>query len=348
MRWIKFIVTTLLVAAVAAAVVQTPARATVQSEFIAKLVKGAQENERRTGIPASVTIGMAALESGWGRSTMASDMTIGGTVYHVNTLFNIKCTSTPSPYQTGCVPVESYEYTSDGRKYLEVSNFRTYASWDDSMLDYGRLLTSLSRYAEAFKYTNDPDRFVEEVRKGGYATDPRYSELVIGIMRSYNLYQYNVSGADGDPGFVGGGPEVSPVFEAGPDFPAFTNGSRGVGVEALQALLNSQNGAGIIVDGSYGTQTATAVRAYQSKIGRPATGTMDDATWRALLPSLTRGTKGESVTALQRSLRAAGLEVAVTGTFDAATERAVTDFQKTQRIEPNGKATPVTWARLLS
>lgn len=347
MRWIKMAVAMLLVALVAVAVVQNPARATVQSDFIAKLVKGAQENERRTRIPTSVTIGMAALESGWGRSSMASDMTIDGKVYHVNTLFNIKCTSTASPYQTGCVPVSSYEYRSDGTKYLKTSNFRTYASWNESMLDYGRLLTTASRYADAFNYTNDPDKFVEAVRAGGYATDPRYSELVIQIMRSHNLYQYNLSGADGS-GDVGSGPVVSPVFEMGPDYPAFTRGDRGVGVETLQSLLNSTNKAGLVVDGSYGALTETAVKAYQTKVGRPATGTMDDETWRALVPTLKRGDTGDSVTALQHSLRAAGSTITVTGTFDAATEGAVNAFQVEQRIKPNGIATPVTWARLLS
>ncbi|MDO5500692.1 MAG: glucosaminidase domain-containing protein, partial [Propionibacteriaceae bacterium] len=288
MRWIKITVSTLLVALMAVAAVANPARASVADDFIAKLVKGAQENERRNGIPTSVTIGMAALETGWGRSSMTGQMTVDGKVYQVNTLFNIKCTSTVSPHQSGCVPVASYEYKADGTKYLEVSNFRTYASWNDSMLDYGRLLTTASRYAPAFKYTKDPDRFVEAVRAGGYATDPRYSELVIQIMRSHNLYQYNLSGADGDSGTVKTGPVVAPVFELGTDYPAFNRGSRGVGVETLQGLLNARNGAGLAIDGSYGELTEAAVKAYQSKAGRTANGRMDDATWRALVPTLKR------------------------------------------------------------
>ena len=173
MRWLKIAVMAVVVAIAATAVGAFPARASVQTDFIAKLVKGAQENERRTGIPTSVAIGMAALETGWGRSSMTGNMTIDGQVYVVNTLFNIKCTATVSPYQTGCVPVPSYEYNADGTRYMKVSNFRTYASWNESTLDYGRLLTTLSRYAPAFNFKKYPDQFVTEVRKGGYATVPR-------------------------------------------------------------------------------------------------------------------------------------------------------------------------------
>lgn len=199
MRWIKVAVATALVLGFAA-IAPSPAKASVQSEFIAKLVGPAQQNERATGIPASVAIGMAALETGWGRSKMASTYTVDAglpteKVYQVNTLFNIKCTSTVSPYQTGCVPVRTAEYKPDGTAYYIVDNFRTYKNWGDSILDYGRLLTTASRYAKAFDYKKYPDQFVTEVRKGGYATDPKYADLVISIMKSYNLYQYNLNGA---------------------------------------------------------------------------------------------------------------------------------------------------------
>ena len=182
-------------------------------DFISSLVKAAQKNEKKTGIPASVAIGMAALETGWGLSKMTGDYTVTEvdetgaetkTVYQVNTLFNIKCGKTPSPYQTGCVPVRTAEYRKDGSKYYIVDEFRTYASWDDSVLDYGRLLTSLSRYASAFDYTDYPDQFVIQVHRGGYATDPTYATTVIGIMKKYDLYQYNVSGAG--PGTPKGAP----------------------------------------------------------------------------------------------------------------------------------------------
>lgn len=133
MRWIKLWALVLVAAVVVAMAGTMPADASKKTDdFIASLVKAAQKNEKKTGIPASVAIGMAALETGWGTSKMAGDYTVKSkdddgneveTVYHVNTLFNIKCGKTPSPHQTGCVPVRTAEYRKDGSKYYIVDEF---------------------------------------------------------------------------------------------------------------------------------------------------------------------------------------------------------------------------------
>jgi flagellum-specific peptidoglycan hydrolase FlgJ len=39
----------------------------------------------------------------------------------------------------------------------------------------------------------DPNRFVAEVHKGGYATDPEYTNKLVRLMTSYNLYRYDVA-----------------------------------------------------------------------------------------------------------------------------------------------------------
>lgn len=328
---------------------------TTQEAFIRGLVTAAQKNQAQTGIPASVAIGMAALETGWGRSSMAKDP--------INSYYNIKCTATVSPYQNGCVDIPSYEYNADGSRYLLVSKFRTYATVGDSLMDYGRLLTSLSRYAPAFQYTNDPDQFVREVRKGGYATDPKYADLVISIMKGYNLYRYDLGGGSAG-GPVAGGPNaeawrpgplptkvvtpsVIPSFVAGADFPAYAVGWYEPGVRTLQRLLNETNAAGLATDARFGPLTDAAVRNWQNRIKAKATGVMDDVAWRALLPTLAPGATGQAVTALQEELTQAGYSVPVTGTFDARTAEAVKQFQTKHRIEPTGQVTHVVWARLL-
>lgn len=327
----------------------SPAEASRQSDFIAKLVPDAQAVEREFGIPTSVTIGMAALETGWGSSSMTGQMTVDGKVYHVNTLFNIKCTSTVSPYQTGCVPVRTAEYRADGTMYYIVDEFRTYASWLDSTRDYARLLTTATRYAPAFQYFDYPDQFVTEVRKGGYATDPKYADLVISIMRSYNLYQHNLRGqGPGYPdGIVAPGPAPA-VTDPDPNalFPKLLRGSRGDAVRSLQELLNT-HGAKITVDGVYGAQTTAAVEAFQRAQKLAANGQLNDATWQQLLPELRSGSKGAEVRVLQTHLALKGQSLAVSGTFDAATERAVLAFQQLHRIEGSGHTSYATWARLL-
>ncbi|WP_296135663.1 glucosaminidase domain-containing protein [uncultured Tessaracoccus sp.] len=309
------------------------ANASTQTDFIQSLVSAAQENQRTTGIPASVTIGMAALETGWGRSSMAKPP--------MNTLFNIKCTAKKSPYQKGCSEVPSYEYDSDGGRYLKVSGFRTYANTGDSLKDFGRFLTTLSRYKAAFKYTNDPDRFVREVHRGGYATDPRYTDLVTGIMRSYNLYRYDVS-TKPDP--------VAPTPAPKRDFLTQTYGNLNTNVTTLQRLLNLRMGRSIVENGSYGWQTQDAVADFQAQVMRvkQMSGDADRATWQRLVPTLKQGDRGGNVVALQMELRYTGYAtVPVDGVFGASTRAAVEDFQRKQGLPVTGTAATLTWGRML-
>ena len=51
------------------------------------------------------------------------------------------------------------------------------------------------RYGEALLYTDDSDMFAHKLKECGYATSPNYAEKLIGLMRKYDLYKYNVSGA---------------------------------------------------------------------------------------------------------------------------------------------------------
>lgn len=315
--------------------------------FIAGLVEAARQNQRDTGIPASVAIGQAALETGWGGSKMAKPP--------INSYFSIKCGGT-TPFANGCVDVNSKEHGSSGW-YWEVSSFRTYATVGHSLQDYGRLLSGNSRYRGAFKYSDDPDSFIREVHRAGYATDPGYSKTVIGIMKTYNLYRYNlpvVPTAGFNPDWIPGPlparpakPDVIPQFVPGPDFPAYSNGSREQGVRTLQHLLNARAGAGLEVDGVFGAASRSAVSSYQRGAGVKATGVMDDKTWAALLPKVTSGATGTTVTAVQEELNQAGFRVAVSGNFDVATVNAVKAFQRHHQIRPTGDVTAVVWARML-
>lgn len=65
-----------------------------------------------------------------------------------------------------------------------------------------------------------------------------------------------------------------------------TTGSEGELVFDLQRSLNARlpTDAAITVDGSFGPNTATAVGRFQALAGLPATGVVDEATWRALGP----------------------------------------------------------------
>lgn len=149
--------------------------------YIARAAEAAKASKKLYGVPRAVTIAQSILESGWGRSGLSAKQ---------NNYFGIKCSALVSPYQRGCVSLKSYEYVK-GKKKKYVSRFRIYSSMERSFLDHGRLLNRADRYNAAFRYTKDPDRFIREVHKAGYATDPKYATSVINLMRKWNLYRFD-------------------------------------------------------------------------------------------------------------------------------------------------------------
>lgn len=135
----------------------------------------ARENMKKTGVPASVTLAQAALETGWG----------GSSIGDAKNLFGIKGTG---PAGTARVSTQEFE---NGRMVTIQDNFRKYNSWQESFEDHGKLLQN-SRYGYALQYKNNPDRYAQEIHKAGYATDPDYASKLISIMKSNNFYQYDV------------------------------------------------------------------------------------------------------------------------------------------------------------
>ncbi|MGC8854009.1 MAG: glucosaminidase domain-containing protein, partial [Halothiobacillaceae bacterium] len=68
-------------------------------------------------------------------------------------------------------------------------SFRVYGSIPAAFDDYVNFLTTNPRYSEALKHAGDRERFVQELQKAGYATDPRYAEKILAILRDSPLSQ---------------------------------------------------------------------------------------------------------------------------------------------------------------
>ncbi len=168
----------------------SPAQALEASDFVARTHALAEAEQREYGVPASVAMAQSMLETGYGESELATK---------ANNWFGIKCFSKLSPLQNGCYEIETTEYDENGNPYIETARFRAYDDIAKSFLDHGRFLTVHSRYAEAFNHTDDPDQFIREVHKAGYATDPEYSNKIIRLMQRYDLYRYNDPSNSADP-----------------------------------------------------------------------------------------------------------------------------------------------------
>ena len=108
----------------------------------------AREENRKSRIPASVTLAQAALETGWGKSTIGS----------AKNLFGIKGTG-----PAGTTVVSTQE-CANGTYYTIKAGFKKYNTWMESIEDHTKVL-QLSYYKNAFNYCDDPDQFAREVRR---------------------------------------------------------------------------------------------------------------------------------------------------------------------------------------
>ncbi|MGA1582050.1 MAG: glycoside hydrolase family 73 protein [Saprospiraceae bacterium] len=129
-----------------------------------------------SGIPMSIILGLAGLESNWGTSELAR---------RSNNHFGIK----KGAYWQGPVYCKDTEEYPDGRTSTRmVQCFRKYSYISDSYRDFGQHLTK-DRYKGL--YNHSPSRYrywAYTLQDAGYATDPKYAEKLIHIIEHYQLH----------------------------------------------------------------------------------------------------------------------------------------------------------------
>lgn len=158
-----------------------------QDEFVATMLPMAKAAAARIGIDPKYLVAQAALETGWGKSVMRAE---DGSSSH--NLFGIKAGQS---WQGGQARAITSEFR-DGAMVKETAQFRSYNSYQDSFHDLVTLLQSHDRYKEVVKSADNPEQFVRELQKAGYATDPDYASKISQIAKTMNSYQnYAAAGA---------------------------------------------------------------------------------------------------------------------------------------------------------
>ena len=160
-------------------------------EFVNTMLPMAKEAADRIGVDPRYLVAQAALETGWGKSVMRAQ---DGSSSH--NLFGIK---TGSSWQGDSARAITSEFRN-GEMVKETAQFRSYASYKDSFHDLVTLLQSNNRYQEVVKSADNPEQFVRELQKAGYATDPDYASKISQIARQMTSYQnYAAAGASTTP-----------------------------------------------------------------------------------------------------------------------------------------------------
>lgn len=131
----------------------------------------AVEQMTRHGIPASITLAQGLLESGAGKSELATE---------ANNHFGIKADS-----------------RWNGRTYSHLDNgnwhkFRVYNSAEKSYEDHSLFLVGNSRYSALFKLDRtDYKGWARGLKKAYYAEDREYDKKLISIIERYGLHRYD-------------------------------------------------------------------------------------------------------------------------------------------------------------
>ncbi len=151
---------------------QSSGRQMTREEYIDTYKDMAIREMYEFNIPASIKLAQAVLESGNGNSKLAREG---------NNHFGIKCHGWQG---------KSMKVDDDAPQEC----FRVYDNPDQSYKDHSAFLTTRPRYASLFELkTTDYKGWAHGLKKAGYATNPRYAELVIKIIEDHQLYKYDVS-----------------------------------------------------------------------------------------------------------------------------------------------------------
>lgn len=160
-----------------------------KSEFVKAYLGFALRVQTKTGISAIAILAQAAWESGWGKvapgfmffGVKDTDGINGNEQLLVTTEYSIY-PNLKFPETLSVTPV-----LRKGKKmfkYKVKDYFRKYASPEECFADHANFFFKNKRYAKALLVKNEPVKFLEEVAKAGYATDPNYAENLKSIVRS--------------------------------------------------------------------------------------------------------------------------------------------------------------------
>ncbi|WP_116124887.1 glycoside hydrolase family 73 protein [Lewinella sp. IMCC34183] len=142
-------------------------------DYVNRHAEAARREMRTHGVPASITLAQALLESNAGDSKLAVNS---------NNHFGIKCRSK-------CLGCTCRNYGDDTRYDM----FRVFDSVGDSFREHSILLNT-PRYARLHTYGTDYRKWAHGLRACGYATDKRYAQKLITIIENLELDRFDRAG----------------------------------------------------------------------------------------------------------------------------------------------------------
>jgi LysM repeat protein len=202
-------------------------RSQVYADYINQYKDIAIREFQRTGVPASITLAQAVVESAAGSSELA---------LNAKNHFGIKARNN---WTGGVYYIKDDDRDAQGN--IVPSPFRLYPSVEDSYKDHSDFLKANKRYEICFAVTPPTDykTWARKLLEAGYATAPTYPDLLTYVIETYELYKFDA------------GVQVSaPVAEANTEVRQGANGI--IFINDVKAIYVSNNMSLEQISGRYG------------------------------------------------------------------------------------------------
>jgi len=157
---------------------QAPPGFESSKDFVEQLWGYAKSAANKIGTQTEALLAQAGLETDWGKKIIRGP---NGSTFN---LFNIK---SDSKNDHDSVKVSTIEHR-DGLIKRENAQFKSYNSYQESFIDYVKLIKNNPRYADARSKAANPEDYFDALQAAGYATDENYAKKIKGI---YNSHHFN-------------------------------------------------------------------------------------------------------------------------------------------------------------
>lgn len=162
-----------------------------EKDLIEKVGKLFTEDNKNSGVLASVSMAQFILESGWGKSELAQK---------ANNFFGMKKSLSGNTWSgstwDGSSVYQKPTQEFDGNKYITITaDFRKYPDIAKSIADHSAYLlgakNGLGLRYEGLKDETNYKKAIAIIKNGGYATSPTYIEKVCSIIEKWNLTRFD-------------------------------------------------------------------------------------------------------------------------------------------------------------
>lgn len=168
-------------------------RSLSDEQVVEKIGKYFTEDNKKTGVLASVSMAQFILECGYGKSELAQN---------ANNCFGMKKvlsgnTWAGSVWDGVSVYTKKTNEEQDGKTITITADFRKYACVEDSIEDHSAYLLNAKngdklRYA-GLKGETNYKKAAQIIKNGGYATSSTYVQKICNIIERYNLTRFDVA-----------------------------------------------------------------------------------------------------------------------------------------------------------